>query len=171
MDRCVYKAFISSYREMEAFVLFIDYEKRLAEIWDRHLMEAPLIRAAAAESSEPEAAEKAEIGIKSLLTNDNREFHSDQKFYGELDIYLDPRHNHARPGEGEPGSGLDFIDGIENEALLEAMLQLNPREREIIVLHLVDGLSLCRIAGLWDTPASTIRNIYMRAKNKIKKYF
>ena len=141
--------------------MFIDYEKHRAEIFLRHLKESDLLRAKGI----------AESDVNSILALDNHELYSDKKFYGGLDKYLDPQHTRVMPSEGAPESGLDFMDEIENPTLYAAMQNLRPQDRELVILHAVEGLSLKEIAETWNEPYAKIQRAYRRAIEKVKKYF
>ena len=152
--------------------MFIDYEKRLKEIWKRHLIEAPLIRA---ENDKKKGAEKLdieefEIGLKKLLAEGNHELYSDQKFYGELDGYIDPQHYRTSPGAGLPVSDLDVMDQIENQLLLSALKKLKQKDRDLVILHDVKRLPLKEIADLWDEPYDRIKRRHSRALQTLRNY-
>ena len=149
--------------------MFIDYEKHRAAIWTRHLKEAPLIRAEVAKKKDFDE-EKMEKGIKKLLAEDNNRLYSDQKFYGELGGYIDPRHYRAIPGAGSPRSGLGVLDQIENQLLLKALKKLKPRDHDLVILHGVERLPLKEIADLWDEPYAKIQRAYHRAIQFLRNY-
>jgi len=140
--------------------MFFDYKTRQAQIWIRHKRNAKLMRAAGV----------TESGLKSLLALDNHELYSDRHFYEGLDKYLDPCHNPAAPGDAAPEFCLDVMDSIEDPDLHRAMMTLKPRDRDLVILHDVEGLSLESIAALWSTSYASIQRAHYRAIEKIKNF-
>ena len=61
---------------------------------------------------------------------------------------------------------------IHDKILIEKMLNtLTMQEREIIVLHVVEGLTFREIAYIMDCKLSTVLNKYHRSIKKLKKSF
>ena len=54
-------------------------------------------------------------------------------------------------------------------AVIEAMNQLSPRDREVLRLAAWDGLTPAEIATLENVPAATIRSQLMRARNRLRE--
>lgn len=64
----------------------------------------------------------------------------------------------------------ESMDMIHDKILIEKMLNtLTMQEREIIVLHVVEGLTFREIAYIMDCKLSTVLNKYHRSIKKLKK--
>lgn len=70
------------------------------------------------------------------------------------------------PLTGEPAAPGDFTRGVEAAMLLGV---LGEEERQILVLHAVNGWTFREIAALLDRPASTVKSAYARAKVRMEK--
>lgn len=66
----------------------------------------------------------------------------------------------------EPTQSGDFTRGVEAAMLLGV---LEEQERQILVLHVVNGWTFREIAVLLGRPASTVKSAYARAKTRMEK--
>lgn len=62
----------------------------------------------------------------------------------------------------------DYIENNSNLEFYNLLNLLNENERTILVLHYLEGYSLCEIAQILDTNSNTIRSRLLRAKKKIE---
>lgn len=64
----------------------------------------------------------------------------------------------------------ESMNGIHNKLLINTlMLSLHSEEREIIVLHAVEGMTFKDISQIMDLKLSTVLNRYHRSLKKMKK--
>ena len=63
------------------------------------------------------------------------------------------------------------MDEIVSPQLHRALLALTDEERELVLLHVVDGLPLKLLAALRGKPYDTIKKSYGRAIGRLKNYF
>ena len=55
----------------------------------------------------------------------------------------------------------------ERQTLLDALMHLNEKERQIVLLHKVSGMKHREIAELFQMPISTVLSVYHRAMKKL----
>ena len=65
----------------------------------------------------------------------------------------------------------DLMDREETKWLLQAMLSLSPRKREILQMQYFGGLSQGEIARILSLTPANVRVLAMRAKKEIKQFW
>lgn len=70
--------------------------------------------------------------------------------------------------EEEPGPEALLIDSGRNEKLSEALLKLDYKYRETIVLFYYNGLTVAEIAGQTDSNENTVKARLARGRSKLK---
>ena len=71
-------------------------------------------------------------------------------------------------GSEEPGALCQEIElAPERQTLMDALMQLNEKERQIVLLHKVSGMKHREIAEEFDMPISTVLSVYHRAMKKL----
>ncbi|GAA4167308.1 RNA polymerase sigma factor [Gryllotalpicola koreensis] len=64
----------------------------------------------------------------------------------------------------------ETVDGLEElRALRDALSRLNPRERMVVQLCLMDGLTLSQAAAALDLPVGTVKSRLHRAREKLRE--
>ena len=58
-----------------------------------------------------------------------------------------------------------------DDKMLEAILSLPAKYKEVVYLYYYEGYTTAEIAGLWHCPRSTIRNRLAKALKLLKKYY
>lgn len=79
------------------------------------------------------------------------------------------RRRRETPGAWPPEPSAPSTDQAEHIALINALLQLEPAAREIVVLHDVAGLTHAEIAAELQVPQGTVRWKYRRAIATLKR--
>jgi len=62
-----------------------------------------------------------------------------------------------------------FADEVDDVRLLQALSVLHKRERTVLIQHVLQGRSLKAIATEADMPYPTVKSLYRRAIQKIRK--
>lgn len=71
-------------------------------------------------------------------------------------------------GKEEPGELCQELElAPERQTLLDALMQLNEKERQIVLLHKVSGMKHREIAEMFQMPISTVLSVYHRAMKKL----
>ena len=71
-------------------------------------------------------------------------------------------------GKEEPGELCQELElAPERQTLLDALMQLKEKERQIVLLHKVSGMKHREIAELFQMPISTVLSVYHRAMKKL----
>jgi RNA polymerase sigma-70 factor (ECF subfamily) len=76
------------------------------------------------------------------------------------------KHSSADPGASPPSLALR---GEDRELLRQALEQLPPEYREVIVLRELEGLSYKEIAGITGIPLGTVMSRLARARERLQK--
>lgn len=73
--------------------------------------------------------------------------------------------------EGHSSTPVDkYLDKQANEAILHHLLKvLNERERDVITLHFIQGVSLTDIATQNHASVGAIKAVLARARSKLRK--
>ncbi|MGI6154234.1 MAG: sigma factor-like helix-turn-helix DNA-binding protein [Christensenellaceae bacterium] len=103
----------------------------------------------------------SEKEIRELYLLDLRQLYSDYQFYSHLDHYLTPEQESRLIDDNE----FDIMD----ERLKQVLDELKPENREVILLHIVEGWSLPDIACLLDEPFETVKSRFYRNFKKISE--
>ncbi|MGI6153764.1 MAG: RNA polymerase sigma factor [Christensenellaceae bacterium] len=103
----------------------------------------------------------SEKDIKELFLFDYRQLYGDEQFYAHQDNYLTPEQESLLIDDGE----FDIMD----ERLKQVLDELKPEQREVILLHIVEGWSLPDIACLLGEPFTTVKNRFYRNFKKISE--
>lgn len=73
-------------------------------------------------------------------------------------------------GKEEPGELCQELElAPERQTLLDALMQLNEKERQIVLLHKVSGMKHREIAEMFQMPISTVLSVYHRAMKKFRE--
>ena len=71
-------------------------------------------------------------------------------------------------GKEEPGELCQELElAPERQTLLDALMQLNEKERQIVLLHKISGMKHREIAEIFQMPISTVLSVYHRAMKKL----
>ena len=131
------------------------------------------------------------IEIGNLFEEDDKTRKSDRRFYRhqadkslneiisaapvETDrVNLEPLDKSERINIGWPDDSdavLEISDQIEDPRLLSAWTSLKQLDREVIVLHKFSGYSLKELSVFFGMSYNTMKSQYLRAKEKMKKFF
>lgn len=137
--------------------MFFDYNKKSYQLYIQHQQEE--------EEMLKHGMNVDDIG--ELFRFDKRQLYSDYKYYKSKDL--------SEPIDNETVYNIPFtyelLDEIEDQRLYQALIKLNPIEREVIILHVVNGLTIKQIANLWSRPYDTIMHRYYSSLNKLKKLY
>lgn len=78
----------------------------------------------------------------------------------------------SRTGSAAEANAAYSIDVfVEQSSLSAAIMRLKPKQRQIILLHYYQGLSLKEIAGIMHTSENTAAQQLSRARQKLKEYY
>lgn len=137
--------------------MYFNYIRALADLQCRQKREREMLLQAGI----------SEQDIHDLFRLERRQLDSDTRFYLSLDAYITPLD--VLPVQMD--SQLGVMDEIESPQLHRALLALTDEERELVLLHVVDGLPLKLLAALRGKPYDTIKKSYGRAIGRLKNYF
>ena len=68
-----------------------------------------------------------------------------------------------------PSPDVALEGGERQQRILAALDELDPEQRALITLHLLEGYTLVEVAGIMDTPLGTLKSRLHRSKEKLKK--
>src|SRR5262249_53747074 len=75
----------------------------------------------------------------------------------------------ADPG-AEPGAAEAHIDALpEREALQAGLAMLTPEQRQVILLHVVDGWDLPEVARKLDRSLPSVKSLYYRGVQSLRR--
>ena len=103
----------------------------------------------------------SEEDIHELHLFDYRQLYGDEQFYAHVNNYLTPEQESLLIDDRE----FDIMD----ERLQMVLDELKPENREVILLHIVEGWSLPDIACLLDEPYTTVKSRFYRNFKKISE--
>lgn len=75
----------------------------------------------------------------------------------------------AQPGDERAVERADAAALMRQARIAEAIVEMSPRERDPLLLHIVDGRSYVEISKILDLPMGTVRSRISRAKAKLAK--
>ena len=136
--------------------MFFNYWKKHNDLERRHQTEKLQMLAAG----------MSEEAIADVFRLDWQQFYHDAKFYGQLDVCISPN---AKSLENIQDFSTGIMDELDNVQLHAALSKLRPHERELVILHVADGISLKLISALWGKKYEGLRKEHQRAAEKLKK--
>jgi len=138
--------------------MFFDYWKKRQALERQHQIEKPLMLEAG----------MSEEDVNDIFRLDWRQFYRDAQYATQLTGYLETE-NEMGTYDQEFAAG--FMDDLSDPQLHAALSNLKPDEREIVLLHVVDGIPLKLVATLRGQPYDALAKRYKRAVSKLREKF
>lgn len=129
--------------------MFFDYKTEKKKLKIKHTSEKKIMLDAG----------MAEEDIREIFLQDYRQLYGDTQFYAHLSNYL------TSEQEEQLQSHSDF--DIMDERLQLVLDELKPKQREVLLMHIVEDRTLSEIACLLNEPFTTVRNRYYATIKKI----
>lgn len=63
----------------------------------------------------------------------------------------------------------DFLDNISRKEIFEAILELDPKYKDVIILYYYEGYKIKEIANILETTTGTVSSLLSRARGELRR--